>query len=481
MRKTRRFLLVVAILALGPAGYAGTVDRSYDVAPWPGFRTAAISYTFDDGCPNQLPVAVPLFNEFGLHLTLFTITGQAPDWQGLQRAADQGHEVAGHTVTHPFLSDLSVAEQTAELRDSQADINAHILGPTCLTMAYPYCITSTAGLCAQYYIAARGCQGFIEGSTPGDFMNVSSLICGAEGSVQTAADFNGNCETAASMKGWCVFLLHGIDNDGGYSPLPSATLRASLQYVAARRSTFWVETFGNVARYVRERNAVSVAELGSDANHVALLASDGLDDAVYNIPITLRRPLPAGWPSARVVQDGRVIPVSTTTARSVKVIIFDVLPNNKEVLLTRAPVPPAGLTAATGPAAINLSWKESSDAGVAGYQVYRSAVPGDRYIRLNPSLLTGCNYTDPNVAADKTFYYVVTAVDAGGYESGYSNEASARSPAACAKGTTSLLFPLGLLRVVDFHVTSPLEPVPDVGQAARTEEKQRPQHALHHG
>jgi len=33
-------------------------------------------------------------------------------------------------------------------------------------------------LCEKYYIAARGCQGKIEKSTPDNFMNISSIICG---------------------------------------------------------------------------------------------------------------------------------------------------------------------------------------------------------------------------------------------------------------------------------------------------------------
>jgi hypothetical protein len=483
MKQASSFL-VAAVLVMSHTAYAGTVARSYEVGTWPGFRSAAISYTFDDGCSNQFAVAIPMFNEFGFKLTLFTITGWSPNWTALQDAAAKGHEVASHTVTHPNLSGLTFEQQTAELKNSRDDINAHITGPNCVTTAWPYCATGNLGLCGQYYIAARGCQGFVEGSTPGDFMNVSSLICGNLGSVQTATNFNNMCDSAAASKGWCVFLIHGIDNDGGYSPLPSATLRASLQYLDTRRGTFWVSTFGNVARYVMERNAVSVTDLASDETHVALQMTDTLDNGIFNYPVTLRRPLPAGWPSARITQKDRVIPGEIVVyGRAGKGIMFDVVPDGGEVILTKAPVVPTGLTATAGPNAVTLDWSDSNDAGVAGYHVYRSTTSDTNYVRLNPTLVTDANYVDANTAPDTTYYYVVTAVDANSYESGYSNEITVRIPAAPAEiGPVSLLpfGRLGRFGLADLHVAGGLKPMPEVGHAARTEEEHDSQHALNH-
>jgi len=204
-------------------------------------------------------------------------------------------------VTHPSLSGLTPANQTLELKNSQDDINAHITNRKCLTLAYPYCVPSEPTRTMQYYIAARHCQGNIEGSTPANFYQISSIICGNLGSVKTAAEFNARFETAANSKGWCVWLIHGIDNDGGYSPLSSAVLRASLDYLKARKDRFWVATFGEVVRYARQRNAVSVKELSNQGDHIAVQVTDTLDNAIYNDPITLRRSLPAGWPSANVL------------------------------------------------------------------------------------------------------------------------------------------------------------------------------------
>lgn len=332
MKKANEILILAAFLIAVNAGYSQTIAPPYQVGNWPGFRTAAVSYTFDDDCSNQLAIAVPMFNEFGYKLTLFTVTSWGPNWTGLQNAANQGHEVASHTVTHPT---LTPSNEVAELSNSKIAIEANVTGQKCVTIAYPYCVPSTQSVTAQYYIAGRHCQGYIEANTPANLYQISSLICGPQGSVQTAADFNAKFVSVASTKGWCVFLIHGIDSDGGYSPLPSTTLRASIQYLDARRSTFWVQTFGNVVRYVQERNAVNVAESSNTGDSITLQATDTLDNTIYNYPLTIRRPLPAGWLAVKVSQNGQAVNASIVNVNSVKYVMFDVVPNGGDVVLSK--------------------------------------------------------------------------------------------------------------------------------------------------
>jgi len=57
---------------------------------------------------------------------------------------------------------------------------------------------------------------------------------------------------------------------------------------------------------------------------------------------------------------------------------------------------------------------------VTGYNVYRSAVNGSGYAKINSSPVASLTYTDGTVAASQTYYYVTTAVDAAADESGYS-------------------------------------------------------------
>jgi Abnormal spindle-like microcephaly-assoc'd, ASPM-SPD-2-Hydin/Transmembrane protein 131-like N-terminal len=77
--------------------------------------------------------------------------------------------------------------------------------------------------------------------------------------------------------------------------------------------------------------------------------------------------------------------------------------------------------------AVALNWGASSSA-VAGYNIYRSSVSGSSYAKVNSSLVGGASFTDSSVQTGQTYYYVATAVDAGGNESVYSNEVPAIVP-----------------------------------------------------
>jgi oligosaccharide reducing-end xylanase len=424
MKKVNVILLLAAFLAAGNAAYSGTVAYPYQVGNWPGFRSAAITYTFDDHCSNQFVIAVPLFNQYGYKLTLYPVPDWSPNWTNIENAGAAGHEVGSHTMSHPHLPQLTIEQQTTELVNSQNTVNSHIPSQQCVTLAYPFCEPSDQALTATYYIGARHCQGAIEANTPSNFYQISSIICGSQGQgVQTAADFNTKFASVAASKGWCVFLIHGIDGDGGYSPLQSTALRASVQYLDAHRSTFWVSTFGNVVRYIRERNSVSVTESSNTGNTITLQITDTLNDANYNYPVTIRRPLPAGWESAKVSQNGQPAAMSIIDVNSVKYFMFDAVPDGGNVVLIKAPAPPAHLTTA-GFSTVALDWNDNNAVDLAGYNVYRSATSGNGYTKLNNSLLNNSDYTDDIGTIDTPYYYVATAVDVNSLESFYSNEIS---------------------------------------------------------
>lgn len=77
---------------------------------------------------------------------------------------------------------------------------------------------------------------------------------------------------------------------------------------------------------------------------------------------------------------------------------------------------------------VSLTWTASVSAGVTGYNVYRSTTSGGTYAQINSSLVTTTSFTDNNVSAGQTYYYVATAVNSSNQESGYSNQATATVP-----------------------------------------------------
>jgi HYDIN/CFA65/VesB family protein/centrosomal CEP192-like protein/ASPM-SPD-2-Hydin domain-containing protein len=71
---------------------------------------------------------------------------------------------------------------------------------------------------------------------------------------------------------------------------------------------------------------------------------------------------------------------------------------------------------------VDLSWAASSSTDVVGYNVYRATVSGGPFTKINTALNATTAFVDNSVLAGQTYYYVTTAVDGTGLESGYSNQ-----------------------------------------------------------
>ena len=75
---------------------------------------------------------------------------------------------------------------------------------------------------------------------------------------------------------------------------------------------------------------------------------------------------------------------------------------------------------------VDLGWNGVS--AVAGYNVYRGTKSGGPYTRVNSALDASTTYSDNSVQSGQVYYYVTTAVDSSGAQSGYSNETQAAIP-----------------------------------------------------
>ena len=65
-------LLAAAIMTAATA--AAQIPKEYTVAPWHGFSESAVTYSLDDLTSNQLPVALPLFDKYGVKASFNVVT-----------------------------------------------------------------------------------------------------------------------------------------------------------------------------------------------------------------------------------------------------------------------------------------------------------------------------------------------------------------------------------------------------------------------
>jgi len=77
-------------------------------------------------------------------------------------------------------------------------------------------------------------------------------------------------------------------------------------------------------------------------------------------------------------------------------------------------------------ASATLAWSGSTDPRASGYRVYFGLAPGSYLQPKGEGILVGLveTFVVTGLAAGTRYYFAVTAVDASGGESAYSNEAS---------------------------------------------------------
>jgi len=90
-------------------------------------------------------------------------------------------------------------------------------------------------------------------------------------------------------------------------------------------------------------------------------------------------------------------------------------------------IPLSGAGAKGSQSAIRLKWEDSPQ-GTQSYRVYRSSETGGPYLPISESAVDSAEYTDTGVAAGRTYYYVVTSVDANERESEFSEQIAVTAP-----------------------------------------------------
>jgi fibronectin type 3 domain-containing protein len=91
-----------------------------------------------------------------------------------------------------------------------------------------------------------------------------------------------------------------------------------------------------------------------------------------------------------------------------------------------APAAPGTITFTPTANYIAMDWPDNAEGDLAGYNVYRAAIVGGPYTKLNAALVGPSAYDDTTAPIGQLSYYRVTAVDASGNESTPSSGSSTR-------------------------------------------------------
>jgi oligosaccharide reducing-end xylanase len=304
------------ILALLSIIAAFQVPPDYEVAPWHSWKQGVVTYSFDDGCGGQLKSAVPLLNKYGLHATFNVVTNWVSNWDGWRQAAQNGHEIASHTVSHANLN----AAGEWELSQSKKVIEQNV-GQECVTIVYPNCVTGNKQQLQKYYISGRTCSGQFVGNNVWDMFEISSFIMGNSGRYNSAQALNQLADNAASQGKWAIYLFHGVDNDGGYSPISSYVLDQHFSYVK-QQDKVWVATMKEVSKYILEYKSLVITESGGYNNYLLNVSCQQSSVTKLDQPITIARKVSCSNPTVK--RNGSTIWSGVYNGK----VVFDVVPGN---------------------------------------------------------------------------------------------------------------------------------------------------------
>jgi peptidoglycan/xylan/chitin deacetylase (PgdA/CDA1 family) len=324
-----------------PTGLSGSHTMTY----FKDNKAGAISLTHDDGYTSQVTTGLSQLKSRGLKGSFFVITDPGyidshVPWATWQTVAAAGHEIASHSVTHPELIGLSAADLAYELGTSQAAINQNIPSQACISFAYPNgdsdATVQTAA--AQYYVAARATWsaegGYINyyqagSDASGGWLAVNFYDIGSAGLNETitTAQLDPYLGDAARRHGWLSLHFHDITSASWYGQM--------LDYVINKQA-FWIDTFGNIARYMKERlnSTIQVVTDTTSEIRLRIVMDTSLPTATYNVPLTLRSTVPSSWPQVRFQQGSNTQTLTPVTEGSDVVVYYNAVPNGGDVVLS---------------------------------------------------------------------------------------------------------------------------------------------------
>lgn len=214
----RAAVTALGIVALAVSGLAATSFPAHAAAP------TVVTLTFDDGNANQM-TAAQIMNNVGLDGTFYVTSGvvNSPNYltvANLQALAANGHEIGGHTVTHPDLVTLPSDEATRQVCNDR--VNLTNWGFAVTSFAYPFASSNAAveGIVKNCgYNSARGlgdiqtrfsCAGCPLAETVPPANAYNTRAPDQVDNTWSLADLKRSVTQAESVGGWIQLTFHHI-------------------------------------------------------------------------------------------------------------------------------------------------------------------------------------------------------------------------------------------------------------------------------
>jgi peptidoglycan/xylan/chitin deacetylase (PgdA/CDA1 family) len=242
-----RFIMILLTACLGllavsgerPALAAGPSQPDASGGEAASFSEGMVSITFDDAWKSQYTNALPALEAAGIKGTFYMTTEPVqsgwPDFvtpDQIKDIAARGHEIGGHSITHPNLSRLSKQRVIKELTESKLYLEK-LTGQTVTSFAYPFGdsdqriekLTAEAG-----YSSGRGVQIGDLVTPAASKMDLNALLPLNRTSLETVT---AAIDQAKTKKRWLILAFHKVEERGGQFSVTPAMFRNCAEAVKA--------------------------------------------------------------------------------------------------------------------------------------------------------------------------------------------------------------------------------------------------------
>lgn len=244
-------------------------DGTVSVDNWQGGKKAALSITFDDADrfqSSQHDLARDLISR-GLRGTYFLSVGDISN-QNAYRSylAQHNHEIGSHGL---FSGNLDLTNSSTHqgknlnqiIGDARQQISQRfdIPNSNAMTFAIPQSRVNpqvNSVVSANHFASRSGTEGTVS-ANPSSLHNLISYAWSSSDSrFNDAGDMNRALDTAISRGDWMIDMIHGTGGEG-YNPPPRNEYQAHFNYAKQKEGEVWIAPFGEVARYVKERQSIT--------------------------------------------------------------------------------------------------------------------------------------------------------------------------------------------------------------------------------
>jgi peptidoglycan/xylan/chitin deacetylase (PgdA/CDA1 family) len=264
-------------------------------------------------------------------------------WDDLRNYAGRGYEISSHSITHASMPGLDSANISYELEKSKEEIRDKMGAKYTFSSEVPYGYENERVMKIAYkiYPALRNrmpepwlkeidrASRQTPGNTDKDYIQWQR---GATTKTPLSL-MQAWVDTAVAKKNtWLVLVFHGVDNLG-YEALPHSLLNEYFQYIKNQQENLWIATFGDVTKYMREREHAKIQNEEKN-NKVVIILSHSLDKTMYDVPLTLKTYISPEWKKVWVWQGKRMQRADAAKDEKGSYVLYQAYPTAVPVTLS---------------------------------------------------------------------------------------------------------------------------------------------------